>query len=274
MANDGRVRAGIDVNVANAARIYDYFLGGKDNFAVDRDAGDRVLAAAPEVRSTLRANRSFLGRVVRHLAGEGGIDQFVDLGAGLPTQENVHQVAQGVNPNARVVYVDHDPVVLAHGRALLATDNTTTVIQADLRTPDEVLNNPELRQLIDLSRPVAVFMMAVLHFVSTDADAFVAGYHDAMAPGSFLALSLGTTDGVDPQKIAKAQEIYSTASSQLTYRSRTQIEKLFDGFSLIEPGLVRLPEWRPISELQARAERVGAEWMLGGVGRLAGAPRP
>jgi hypothetical protein len=270
VANDERAGTGIDVTVANAARVYDYFLGGKDNFAADREAGDRVLEMAPEVRNTLRANRAFLGRVVRYLAADAGISQFIDLGTGLPTQENVHQVAQRANPAARVVYVDSDPVVLSHSRALLASNDVTTVIQADMRTPSDVLNHPELRALIDLTQPVAVLMLAVLHFVSDaeDPHTAIAAYRSAMAHGSYLALSLGTVDGVDPNKIVAAQKIYSTASAQLTYRDRPEIERLFDGFDLVEPGLVRLPDWRPVSDLQVRMESEGSEWMLGGVGRL------
>jgi O-methyltransferase involved in polyketide biosynthesis len=260
---------GEDPTIANVARIYDYFLCGKDNFAVDREAGDRILESAPEVRSALLANRSFLRRVVTFLAGEVGIDQFIDLGAGLPTQENVHEVAQRVNPQARVAYVDYDPVVLAHARALLAVNDRTTVIQADVRRPADVLTHPAIRHLLDMSKPTAVLMMAILHFVGEDEDAasIIAGYREAMAPGSFLALSLGTTDGVDPQKIARAQETYRNATSQLTYRSRQQIDELFDGFELVQPGLVRLQEWRPLPAY-AHADSPGAEWMLGGVGRL------
>jgi hypothetical protein len=260
---------GVDPAVPNVARTYDYFLGGKDNYAADREAGERILRASPEVRAALRANRSFLGRVARFLAGEAGISQFVDLGTGLPTAQNVHQVAQAVSPSARVVYVDNDSVVLAHARAMLADDENTTVVGADLRRPAEVLADPELRRLVDLDRPAAVLMMAVLHFVSEaeDAPAIVARYRDALAPGSYLAMSLGTTDGVDPDKIAGAQRVYRGASAQLTYRSRAQIERLLDGFDLVEPGLVRLPDWRPDSAAAARSEQQGSEWLLGAVGR-------
>jgi hypothetical protein len=262
------VLQGVDPDTPNVARIYDYFLGGKDNFAADREAGEQILRVSPEVRSTLRANRSFLGRVVRFLAGEAGITQFIDLGAGLPTQENVHTVAMAVNPAARVVYVDSDAVVLAHARALLASDNHATVTSADLREPAAVLADADLLGLIDLTRPVAVLMFAVLHFVGLDEDApaITAKYRDMVAPGSYLAMSLGTTDGVDPAKIADAQRVYRSATAQLTYRSRAQIEQLFDGFEMIKPGLVRLPRWRPARASAARAEQAGSEWMLGGVG--------
>jgi hypothetical protein len=268
-AGDLEAPSGVDPTKPNVARTYDYFLGGKDNFAADRQAGEQILRISPEVRSTLRANRSFLGRVVRYLATEAGITQFIDLGTGLPTRENVHQVAQAANPAAKVVYVDNDAVVLAHARALLAADENTTVTRADLRKPAEVLADSELLRLLDLSQPTAVLMMAVLHFVGENegAPGIVAQYRDAMAPGSYLAMSLGTTDGVDPAKIADAKRVYRAATAQLTYRSRAQIEQLFDGFDLVEPGLVRLPQWRPDSELAARAEQQGSEWMLGGVGR-------
>jgi SAM-dependent methyltransferase len=269
MTEDLEAPAGVDPSRPNVARTYDYFLGGKDNFAADREAGDQILRQSPEVRSTLRANRAFLGRVVRFLAGEAGITQFIDLGTGLPTQENVHQVAQTASPAARVVYVDNDAVVLAHARALLGRDTNTTVTGADLRKPAEVLTDPGLLGLIDLAQPTAVLMIAVLHFVGHDDDApsIVAQYRDALAPGSYLAMSLGTTDGVDPAKIADAQRVYRSSTAQLTYRSRAQIEQLFDGFELVEPGLVRLPQWRPDSGHTARAEQKGSRWMLGGVGR-------
>ncbi len=258
---------GSDPTTPNVARIYDYYLGGTDNFAVDREAGDRVLAASPEVRTTLRANRSFLGRVVRHLVA-AGVDQLIDLGAGLPTRENVHQVAQAANPNARVVYVDNDPAVVAHARGLLAGNDHAAVVEADLRRPDE-LASLELRHLIDLDRPAGVLMTAVLHFIPDvdDPSTVVRRYRDALAPGSYLALSMGTTEGVDPARIAEAQRVYRGASSQLTYRSRAQIERLLDGFDLVDPGLVRLPRWHPVSEEAARVESEGSEWMLGGVGR-------
>jgi S-adenosyl methyltransferase len=268
-AEDLRAPRGVDPTKPNVARTYDYFLGGKDNFAADRAAGEQIMRVSPEVQSTLRANRSFLGRVVRFLAGEAGITQFVDLGTGLPTQENVHQVAQAASPGAKVAYVDNDAVVLAHARALLASDDNTTVTGADLRKPADVLTDPGLLRLIDLAQPAAVLMIAVLHFVGEDenAPAIVAQYRDALAPGSYLAMSLGTSDGVDPAKIADAQRVYRSATAQLTYRRRAQIEQLFDGFELVEPGLVRLPQWRPDSGLAARAEREGSEWMLGAVGR-------
>jgi O-methyltransferase involved in polyketide biosynthesis len=259
----------LDPTTPNVARMYDYYLGGTDNFPIDREAADRVLATSPEVRTTLRANRSFLGRVVRYLVADAGIEQFIDLGAGLPTRLNVHEVAQATNPNARVVYVDNDPAVVAHARGLLAGNDRATVIEADLRRPGEVLADPQLRRLVDLGNPTGVLMTAVLHFVS-DADnphAIVRRYVAAVTPGSYLALSLGTTDGVDPVKIAEAQRVYRGATSGLTYRSRAEIERFFDGFDLVDPGLVRLPHWRPVSEEAAGAESEGSEWMLGGLGR-------
>jgi S-adenosyl methyltransferase len=260
---------GVDPTMPNVARTYDYFLGGKDHFAADREAGERILRVSPEVRSTLRANRSFLGRAVRFLAGEAGITQFLDLGTGLPTAQNVHQVAQGVSSSAKVVYVDYDSVVLAHARAILADDENTAVVGADLRRPTEVLSDPELLRMVDLGQPVAVLMMAVLHFVAEDenAAAIVAQYRDALPPGSYLAMSLGTTDGVDPAKIADAKQVYRSATAQLTYRSRAQIEELFDGFDLVDPGLVRPPLWRPDSDASVSSELEGSEWMLAAVGR-------
>ncbi len=239
----------IGTSTPNPARIYDYLLGGKDNFPADRETAEEVLALAPEVRAVARENRAFLRRAVRYLAGEAGIRQFLDVGTGIPAQGNVHQVAQQVAPDARVVYVDNDPIVLLHARALLA-GNHTTIIQADLREPAAILDHPELREVIDFDQPVAVLLLAILHFITDEEDpaGIVTRLRDAMAPGSYLALSHGTAD-FRPEAILKAAQVYDRATAPLVLRSHAQIGRFFDGLELVAPGLVQVVSWRPDGEL-------------------------
>jgi hypothetical protein len=239
--------AGIDTTTANPARVYDALLGGKDHYPVDRGAADAILAAAPQARQGARENRAFLQRAVRYLAAEAGIDQFLDIGTGLPTQGNVHEVARQVAPDARVVYVDHDPVVHAHANALLANNSPTTLaVLADLREPEAILADSQVRRLLDFTRPVAVLLVAVLHFIrdAEDPAGIVARLRDAMAPGSHLVISHATGD-FHPQAGAKVTEVYRQASAPLVLRSRSQIGRFFRGFDLVEPGLVQPVAWRP-----------------------------
>ncbi|WP_344471840.1 SAM-dependent methyltransferase [Nonomuraea monospora] len=236
-----RESLGFDPKTPSVARLYDYYLGGKDHFPADREAAERVLEVAPELRAAARANRSFLGRAVRFLAASG-IDQFLDIGTGLPARGNVHEVA----PSARVVYVDHDPVVLVHARALLAGQGETTVVRGDLREPAALLKDPDLLRALDLDRPVGVLLTAVLHYVADadDPEAIVATLRDALAPGSHLVLSHGTSDA-RAAVVERATEVYLGADTPLTLRGRERIGRLFQGFELVRPGLVWLPEWRP-----------------------------
>jgi O-methyltransferase involved in polyketide biosynthesis len=242
----GRPPSGIDVDVPNVARIYDYLLGGKDNYAADREAAERLLAAAPETVVTVRENRAFLRRAVLRLA-RSGIRQFIDLGAGLPTQANVHEVAQRAAPDARVVYADIDPVVVTHGRALLGSSPSVTVVQGDVREPEAILTDPAVRELIDLNEPVAVLLLAVLHFVTDEEDpaGVVRRLHAAMAPGSALVISHVTSEGNRPEAAGAARTIYDRSSASIALRSRGEIAALFDGFEMEEPGLVYAPEWWP-----------------------------
>ncbi|MCO6008243.1 SAM-dependent methyltransferase [Actinoallomurus purpureus] len=250
------------------ARMYDYYLGGKDNFAVDRDAAEQVLASAPEVRVLARENRAFLGRTVRFLAAEAGIRQFVDVGTGLPTQGNVHEVAQAVAPGSRVVYVDNDPIVRAHAKALLPDDGTTAVVEADMRDPGPILDHPDTRRLIRFDEPVAVLFMSVLHFITDAEDPYglVAAFRDVCAPGSHLALSHITPPERGADGAESAADVYKKrATSPAVLRSPKQIEAFFDGYEVVDPGLVNLPRWRPDDPGAARdAEAV---WMLGAAGR-------
>jgi hypothetical protein len=264
----GRVLGGIDTTTPNVARIYDYLLGGKDNFAADRGAATELIAMIPDVAAIARDNRSFLGRAVRYLAGECGIRQFLDLGGGLPTQANVHELAQGVAPESRVVYVDHDPVVASHGQALLASGNQVAMVLADLRDVAAVLGHPEVRALLDLSRPVAVLCTSTLHFIP-DEDGpheIIAEYRDRMAPGSHLVITHAPdVPEEDPNgDVASATSVYRRASAQLSARPLPEILRFFDGFELVEPGLVWMPEWRP----EPGTERSGRlKSLCAGVGR-------
>ena len=259
---DGFVPAGIDPTIPTPARIYDWHLGGTYNYAADREAGARVEKAVPDVKVGAWENRRFLQRVVRFLVG-AGIRQFIDIGAGLPTQGNVHEVAREEAPDARVVYVDNDPIVLAHATALLNANDTVTVIQADLRRPQEILDHPELRRLIDFTEPVAILLVAVLHGVTDEEDpaGILRTLREAMAPGSHLALTHTTSDGPDPDAVAQVGRIFEQAAAPVIYRSRAQISALFDGFDLVEPGLVRGWQWRP----DGNQERTAL--MYAGVGR-------
>ena len=236
-----------DPNVPNVARVYDYLLGGKDNFAADRAFADEGIRWVPDFPLVVRANRDFLGRVVRHLAADCGIDQFLDIGAGLPTTENVHQVVHRINPAGRVVYVDNDPVVLTHARALLADSSNVAVAEGDLRDPQGILSAPQVRQLIDFTRPVAVLMVAILHYVTDEhrPHEIVARFRDTIAPGSYLAISHAEYRA----RLAGPASMYRRmANEPAVLRSHEEIARFFDGFELLEPGLVPVSRWRPDAE--------------------------
>lgn len=270
MVDDFATPPGIDVHTPNAARMYDYFLGGKDNFAADREAAERVLKVAPEARALARRNRAFLRRAVRYLVTEAGIRQFVDIGTGLPTGGSVHEVAHELDPGVRVAYVDNDPVVLAHSRALLSGAGGTVTVQGDLRRPEEILAQPELRSLIDLSEPVAILLVAVLHFLSDDdkPTELVSRLQDAVPPGSHLVLS-HVTDEDRAHDARQGADVYRGANTGITLRSRERIQELFGDFRLVDPGLVALDDWRPDDEnlLARQARRHLPTWFLCGVGR-------
>lgn len=254
-----------DDTVSSPARYYDYLLGGKDNYAVDREAAEHLIEIIPQLRPAMRANRGFLVRAVRFLA-ESGITQFVDIGSGLPTQGNVHEIAQGVNPDARVVYVDNDPIVLAHGRALLEENSHTAVIAGDMLQPNEIITDPRLGEFIDWSQPVAVLMVAVLHFVTDDRNpgGIVQTFADRMVPGSYLVISQDTADGRDPDYVAQIKELYDSAvPAGVTFRSRPEVEAFFDGFTLLEPGVVPVSQWRPDPDTTPTPD---GDWMIAGVG--------
>ncbi|WP_018657096.1 SAM-dependent methyltransferase [Actinomadura flavalba] len=255
---------GIDVSVPNVARMYDFYLGGKDNYAADRAAADEVLRVAPQAPALARENRAFLDRAVRFLAGEAGLRQFVDIGAGLPTQGNVHEVAQSVAPDARVAYIDNDPMVLAHGRALLASTPGTVTLAGDLRAVDDLLADPALREVIDLDRPVGVLLISVLHCLDDDERPHetVAALRDALPSGSHLAIS-HITAGERAEVAQEGARVYRRASTGMTLRSADSIGRFFDGLDVLDPGIVPLAAWRPA--VPPRADL--PTWFLCGVGR-------
>ena len=232
-------------DIPSSARIYDFLLGGKDNYPADRDAAGQIARALPNVRASARWNRAFLRRAVRYLAAGRGVRQFLDIGAGLPCAPSVHEVAQDAAPGSRVVYVDNDPVVLAHGRHLLHGVAGTAIVEHDLREPDEILADPGLRALIDTEEPVALLTVAVLHFIPDEDDpaGIVRKLLEPFPPGSYLVLSHGTADAVPAVRAAAA--VFDQATTSAHVRTREQILALADGLDLAEPGIVWLPQWRP-----------------------------
>ncbi|HZU54717.1 MAG TPA: SAM-dependent methyltransferase [Actinocrinis sp.] len=238
----------IDLERPAPARMYDYYLGGSHNFAADRELAEKALGAWPELPQVTRANRAFLRRAVTFLAGQG-IEQFLDLGSGIPTVGNVHEIVAAVNPRARTVYVDSDPVAVAHSRVLLAETPNARFVHADLRDPERVLADPALDGFLDLGRPLAVLMFAVLHFVpdSDDPAGIVAAYRRASVAGSYLAVSHGTRDYF-PERIRSLEEVYSRSSATMTMRSHAEIMDLMSGYELVPPGLTDMTRWRPDEE--------------------------
>ncbi|HEX3788190.1 MAG TPA: SAM-dependent methyltransferase [Pseudonocardiaceae bacterium] len=260
----------LDVDRPSSARIYDYFLGGAHNFEVDRKAADDMAKVHPGIGLGMQANRSYLRRAVRYLSDQG-VDQFLDLGSGIPTVGNVHEIAQRVNPNARVVYVDIEPIAVTHSKTILAGNNNATAIQADLRDPEQVLNHPETLRLLDLSRPVALVLAGVLQYVDDDSDpaGLIAGYRDRLAGGSYLALSHPSTDNLAEDREAGAKQassIYQRTATPFTYRTKAQFETFFAGVELVEPGIVLLWDWHPESAEDGTAP-AGRATGLAGVGR-------
>ncbi|KAA2260125.1 hypothetical protein F0L68_20585 [Solihabitans fulvus] len=255
----------IDVERASVARVYDYWLGGAHNFAADRAAARQALEAMPELKSVILTNRAFLRRAVRYLASVG-IRQFLDLGSGIPTVGNVHEVAGQVDPTTRVVYVDIDPVAVAHGRAILAEDPNVTMVRADVRDTASVLESAEIRKLFDPTEPVAVLMIALLHFMPDETDPYgmVATYRDSMPSGSYLAVShAGFESGEEPFGWRRARDLYERQVTPMTNRTGAEFARFFEGFDLVEPGQVRIPLWRPdspddVEETAARYPGFGA----------------
>jgi hypothetical protein len=248
--------------------MYDYLIGGKDNLAVDRAAAQELMSAFPDARRVARANRGFLVRALWFLAARG-IRQYIDLGTGLPTSPNVHEVTRQVLSDARVVYVDNDAVVTAHNRVLSAKTPGVAAVHGDIRHPDEILGDPDLLSVIDFAKPVAVLLVAVLHFVTPQESpaGIVAAFCDRMAPGSYLVISHGVSDGTDPRTVDKITSAYKGATAPVTPRTSSEVAAFFDGCELIEPGLVDVTRWRPERRTRSQGIQIAA-----GVGRKTGVP--
>jgi O-methyltransferase involved in polyketide biosynthesis len=266
-----RDSAGFHPTTPNQARVLDYLLGGKDNFAADREAAEHAVAVAPELPMMARESRKFLGRAVRFLVDQG-IRQFIDIGCGLPTQNNAHEVAQAATSDARVVYVDFDPVVVSHARAILADEKQTSVIQADMREPDVILGHPDLTRLLDLTQPVGVLLISALNAIPEDEVVLdiVTRFRDAIVPGSWMVISDPVSD-TRPEVTEQLATLYQDrqivkgSRRRQNVRTQAEIEPYFDGLELVEPGIVRLPSWRP--ELGQPAVDPGTFWVVAGVGR-------
>jgi hypothetical protein len=262
---------GFDPTTPNVARMNDYLLGGKDNFAADRAVAEKALELAPELLVLMREWRKFIRRVVRFLTASG-ITQFVDIGTGLPARENVHEIAQAIEPRARVAYVDSDPVVSAHAQALLEDNELTVGVNADIRDPHQIMGDRRLRKLIDFSQPVAILLLTVLHRIPEDyvATRIIADFREALVPGSYIAVQHAVCD-THPEVTQTLASLYqdtkviTAARRAQNTRTKAQIEKFFDGLEVVDPGVVYIPEWRPDpGEIIADPESV---WLVGGVGR-------
>jgi hypothetical protein len=254
----------IDTGVAHPARMYDYYLGGKTHFAADRAAADTVLAVLPEGRDMAIANRAFLGRAVRFLAGQG-INQFLDIGTGIPSPGNTSEVLRDVNPEASVVFVDNDPIVTTHTRALLGDSAMASVVHADLRDAGSLLADSGIKAALDFGRPIAVLLVAVLHFIRDQEEParIVDTLRQAMPSGSYLVISHGTQD-FNPARATAAVRGYDEATAPFVLRSREVVEQFFEGLDLLDPGVVQLPFWRPEGQIEGDPSKI---WLYAGVGR-------
>ncbi|EHN78415.1 hypothetical protein ADL35_23990 [Streptomyces sp. NRRL WC-3753] len=260
----------IDISVPSVSRIYDFYLGGSHNFEVDREAARRAMEFMPGLPKIMQANRAFMRRAVRFAADEG-IDQFLDIGSGIPTFGNIHEVAARSRPGAHVVYVDHDPVAVAHSEAVLAGNDDADVVAGDLLKPAEILASAQVQRLIDLNRPVALLLVAILHFVEDEDDPYaaVAELSDALAPGSLLVLTHASYENIPlpAERAGGAVDVYKDIRNPLIMRSREHIARFFEGYDMVEPGLVPMPRWRP--EGEPEEEDPYAFSGFAGVGRTA-----
>ncbi|MBG0818812.1 SAM-dependent methyltransferase [Planomonospora sp. ID82291] len=262
MVEPSRVPTGVDPGVPSAARVYNYLLDGKDHFEIDRNVAARLLAVAPDSRLLAQAQRRFIAGAVRLMAAQG-IRQFLDLGAGIPASPSVHEIARETHPDARVAYVDHDPVVTLHNEVILAVEDGLVSVEADVRDPESVLGDPRITGLIDFSRPVGVLLVGVVHFIAEEEDApgVVRAFRDRMAPGSHLLLSAGTAEST-PEAIEQLKAATAGSPAQPTFRTHEQVLALFEGFDLVEPGLVPVQHWRPEFDEPDTGLRI-----VGGLGR-------
>ncbi|MEV6164802.1 SAM-dependent methyltransferase [Streptomyces sp. NPDC052052] len=263
---------GIDISVPSVSRMYDFYLGGSHNFEVDREAARKAMEFMPGLPKLMQANRAFMRRAVRYALSEG-VTQFLDIGSGIPTFGNVHEVAQATDPEARVAYVDHDPVAVAHSRAVLEGNDRTVIAAADLRNPQDIVKNPVISGLLDLSRPVALLLVAVLHFVedSDNPHAAVAELSQALAPGSIVVITHASYEGIPTirEEAGGTVGVYRDIRSPLVMRSRDEVARFFEGYEMVDPGLVLMPEWRPDTAHVAEHEDPFTFSGLAGVGRKA-----
>lgn len=252
----------------SAARIYDYLLGGYHNFEVDRLAARRFIDILPDAPMIMRTNRAFLRRAVKFLA-EQGIDQFLDLGSGIPTVGNVHEIAQEINPSVRVVYVDIDPVAVRHSEEILKDNPKASVIQADVRQIDYILEHPTVLDMLDLGKPAAVLITSVLLFITEDEEAnnVVRAVRDALSPDSYLVISHGILEGAVQEQVDQSESLYASIGTPIKIRTRAQVESFFEGFELVEPGLVFLPSWRPEGPDDLSTSEPKSWGQYGGIGR-------
>ncbi|WP_435190610.1 SAM-dependent methyltransferase [Streptomyces sp. bgisy126] len=261
---------GIDISVPSVSRMYDFYLGGSHNFEVDREAARKAMEFMPGLPKIMQANRAFMRRAVRH-AVDNDVTQFLDIGSGIPTFGNVHEVARAADPGARIVYVDHDPVAVAHSRAVLEGVENTAVVSADLRKPADILRSPEVTRLLDLERPVALLLVAVLHFLEDHDRPYeaVAELIDALAPGSLMVLTHASYEGIPflEEQAGGTVGVYRNIRNPLVMRSGAEVARFFEGTELIEPGLVPLPVWRPESPVEEEDPHTFSG--LAGVGRKA-----
>jgi hypothetical protein len=236
------------LDIPHTARVYDYYLGGKTNYATDRELADKTIAQFPDAPTGAKENRLFMHRAARYLAAEAGIRQFLDIGTGIPTSPNLHEIVQAVDPSCRVVYADNDPLVLAHARALMAStpEGVTTYIPADLREPEKLLQSPELHSVLDFTRPIALSIVAVLHFIpdSDDPGAVISQYVDALPSGSYLLISHGTLDVLSAAAVEAALKVYHAAGIRSATRTRAEVEAFFTGLEMVEPGVQPILDWR------------------------------
>lgn len=257
---------GVDITVAHSARVYDYWLGGKDNFAADRALGDAMIAAIPSLPEMAKANRAFLARAVRHLVTEAGVRQFLDIGTGVPTAGNVHEVAQAIAPECRVLYVDHDPIVLAHARALMTStpEGSTEFIMADLREPEAILSAPEFAKTLDFQQPVALMLVAILMYFHDHEGVhyWISALVDALPSGSYVAITHPTAD-FDPAAVEGAVAAATQAGITLVPRSKAEVERFFDGLEVVEPGVVPVMAWHPDDVV----DDPNAAWYWAGIAR-------
>ncbi|MDT0268713.1 SAM-dependent methyltransferase [Streptomyces sp. DSM 44915] len=269
MSDDGWPADRIDTGSAHSARIYDYILGGSDYYPADKEAGDAMCVEWPALPIHMRANRDWMHRAVRHLAAEAGIRQFLDIGTGIPTSPNLHEIAQEVAPDARVVYMDNDPIVLSLSRGLLTSSaaGRTAYVEADMRDPAAVLAAPELRETLDLSQPVALTVIAIVHFVLDEDDAIgiVRRLLEPLAAGSYLAMTIGTADFA-PEEVGRVSREYAARGMPMRLRNLPEAAEFFTGLDLVDPGVVQIHKWRPDGSAPAgiRDEDIG---MYGGVAR-------